>query len=323
MHDLISFSLLLPHFLAQAVNIPPDVPPGINLENWLVYTPIQRQLVSHLLTLGVGAQACGFVYFVTTMRRSAPRYQPSSVLSAVVMVSAFLILFRQLNGWLDAFEFDGTYWRITVDELGTWTESTFNNGYRYLNWSIDVPMLLTQMLFVFDLTRGHKRRLRIKFITAGLLMIYTGYIGQFFEVTNLPVFLIWGAVSTVFFVYILWIVGNLIFHSREELPEQPRKMFGGVFWLLLISWTLYPLAYGVPLVWHFVPAWGGWAAVTRQFLFTMADIFSKVIYGVILTNIATTRSAIDGYEPAMKTQPSSYTPREPEIKDFSDYVERR
>ncbi|MGV2829446.1 bacteriorhodopsin [Myxosarcina sp. GI1(2024)] len=310
--ELLSYSSSMSNFLAQAQV---DFPPGINMENFLTYTPIQRQLISHLLTLGVSAMACGFVYFIVTLKRSAPRYQPSSVLSAVVMVSAFLILFRQLNGWLDAFEFDGTVWKLTVSELGTFTESTFNNGYRYLNWSIDVPLLLTQMLFLFDLTRGHKRKLRFKFITAGLLMIYTGYIGQYFEVTNLPVFLIWGAISTVFYVYILFLVGNLIGHSRKQLPDKPSKMFMGVWWLLLISWTLYPLAYLVPFFWQLYPAWGGWAAVTRQFLFTMADIFSKVIYGVILTNIAQTRSEIEGYKPALDLKATNGYSRE------RDYVE--
>lgn len=291
----ISPSLRINSLFAQAT-----IPPGINLENFLEYTPIQRQLISHLLTLGVSSMACGFVYFLATIKRSAPRYQPSAVFSAVVMVSAFLILFQQLNGWQDAFEFDGRVWKLTVTELGTFTETSFNNGYRYLNWSIDVPLLLTQMLFLFDLTKGHKRRLRIKFALAGLLMIYTGYIGQFFEITNIPLFLIWGAISTVFYVYILFLVGNLIGHSSERLPEKTARMFKGVWWLILISWTLYPLAYLVPLGWQIFPAWGAWAAVTRQFLFTMADIFSKVVYGVILTNIAQTRSEIEQYQPALE-----------------------
>ena len=95
---LINLSHYLLNFTVLAQAIPENLPPGINMENFLVYTPIQRQLISHLLTLGVSAMACGFVYFLVTIKRSAPRYQPSSVLSAVVMVSAFLILFRQLNG---------------------------------------------------------------------------------------------------------------------------------------------------------------------------------------------------------------------------------
>ena len=31
----------------------------------------------------------------------------------------------------------------------------------------------------------------------------------------------------------------------------------------------------------------------------MADVFSKVVYGVILTNIAQTRSEIENYQPAL------------------------
>jgi hypothetical protein len=53
-------------------------------------------------------------------------------------------------------------------------------------------------------------------------------------------------------------------------------------------------------VWKAYPDWGAWAAVMRQFLYTMADIFSKVIYGVLLTSVAQMRSAVEGYEPAKK-----------------------
>lgn len=273
----------------SAVN---EFPQGLNLENILLYTPLQHDLISHLLTLGVGAMAVGFVYFVITMRRSAPEYQPSSVLSAVVMVSAFLILFRQLQGWEAAFAFDGTVWRLT--------DSTFSNGFRYLNWSIDVPCLLTQMLFVLNVTPAKFRNTRNRFVAAGLLMIYTGYIGQFFQLSSIPWFMLWGFISTIFFVYILYMVGNIIFRNREHMTPQARSTMGTIWWVLLISWTLYPLAYLVPLGWQFFPAWGAWAGVTRQFLFTMADIFSKVIYGVLLGSVALNLSAADGHEPAQR-----------------------
>lgn len=276
-----------------------SVPAGLNMENLFTYSPLQHQLISHLLILGVSAQAVGFVYFVGTRKRSASRYQPSSILSAVVMVSAFLILFWQLQGWVDAFDFNGEAWVLS--------DSTFSNGYRYLNWSIDVPCLLTQMLFVLNVTPGTFRKVRTRFIISGLLMIYTGYIGQYFEVTNIPAFLIWGAISTVFYVYILYLVGNTIFRNREGMPHGAYKTMGRIWWLILIAWTLYPLAYGVPWLWQMIPAWGAWAAVTRQFLFTMADVFSKVIYGVLLTSVAQTLSAYEGYTPAIEAQEVSST----------------
>ncbi|WP_413160941.1 bacteriorhodopsin [Capilliphycus salinus ALCB114379] len=270
------------------------IPEGLNLENLLTYSPLQHQLISHLLVLGVSAQAVGFVYFTATRKRSAPKYQPSSVLSSVVMVSAFLILAWQLVGWSQAFDFEGGIWRLT--------DNTFSNGYRYLNWSIDVPCLLTQMLFLLDVSPGQFRKTRRRFITAGLLMIYTGYIGQYFEVTNTLSFLIWGAVSTVFYIYILFLVGSLIFRTRDNLPHTASKTMGTVWILILISWTLYPVAYLMPFFWKIFPELGTWSVVIRQFLYTMADVLSKVIYGVLLSSIAQTRSAAEGYEPALKVQ---------------------
>ncbi|MBE9076171.1 bacteriorhodopsin [Romeria aff. gracilis LEGE 07310] len=282
----------MPNVVAQLGTF--EIPQGLNLENILVYSPLQHDLISHLLTLGVGAMAVGFVYFLTTKRQSAPAYQPSSVLSAIVMVSAFLILFRQLQGWQSAFAFDGEVWRLT--------DSTFSNGYRYLNWSIDVPCLLTQMLFVVNVTPAKFRKTRTRFVASGLLMIYTGYIGQYFELTSIPWFMLWGFISTIFYVYILYLVGNLIFRSREGLPRPAYNTMGTIWWVILISWTLYPLAYLVPLGWQFFPEWGGWAGVTRQFLFTVADIFSKVIYGVLLTSAAQACSVEAGYEPALQAK---------------------
>lgn len=239
--------------------------------------------------------AVGFVYFMTTMGRSASQYRPSSILSGVVMVSAFLILFRQLQGWEAAFAFDGEVFRLT--------DSTFSNGYRYLNWSIDVPCLLSQMLFVVGVTPAIFQKTRRRFIAAGLLMIYTGYIGQFFQMTNLSAYLIWGAISTVFFVYILYLVGRLIANTRDRMPHKASRTMLTIWWVLLVSWTLYPLAYLVPLGFQLFPEWGAWAVVTRQFLYTMADIFSKVVYGVLLANVAQTLSAEAGFQPAIDALP--------------------
>lgn len=267
------------------------IPQGLNLENLFIYTPLQHDIISHLLTLGVGAMATGFVYFVLTMRRSKPRYQPSSVLSAVVMVSAFLILFRQLQHWEDAFAYQDGFFRLT--------DSTFSNGYRYLNWSIDVPCLLTQMLFIVNVTPAKFRKTRNRFVIAGLLMIYTGYIGQYFQLTNIGWYLGWGLVSTIFFVYLLYLVGSLIASTRKGMPRRAYNTMGTIFGLLLVSWTLYPLAYLVPLGVQLYPEWGAWSAVTRQFLYTMADIFSKVVYGVLLASVAQELSAADEYQPAL------------------------
>ncbi len=170
-----------------------------NFENYVGltqgYSEMAYQMVSHLLTLGYAVMLAALLYFALTLKSVAPRYRISSVLSVVVMVSAFLLLYVQAQNWVTGFSFDLERGRYYLDP----GQDLFNNGYRYLNWLIDVPMLLFQILFVVQLTKSSFTSVRNQFWFSGVLMIVTGYIGQFYEVTNLTAFLVWGAISTVFF----------------------------------------------------------------------------------------------------------------------------
>jgi len=253
------------------------------MENYFSYSPVAHDIVSHVLTLGYAAMATGLVYFLATSQRSSPQYRLSSVLSAVVMASAFFELYQQYGVWNSAFVFNGEVW-----ERG---DTAFSNGYRYMNWSIDVPVLLTQLLIVLGYTGAAFRRLWVQFVVAGLLMVYTGYVGQFREVTDPTWLYLWGTISTVFFLWILVIVRRTIFNPPEALPQKAAGLMRGVWWLLLVSWLLYPGAYLMPV---FAFSEGG--VVARQITFTVADIASKVIYGVMLARVATLRSQEEGHD---------------------------
>jgi len=160
-----------------------------------------------------------------------------------------------------------------------------------MNWSIDVPVLLTQLLIVLGYTGAAFRRLWVQFVVAGLLMVYTGYVGQFREVTDPTWLYLWGAISTVFFLWILVVVRRTIFNPPETLPAKAAGLMRGVWWLLFVSWMLYPGAYLMPV---FAFSEGG--VVARQITFTVADIASKVIYGVMLARVATLRSQEEGHD---------------------------
>jgi bacteriorhodopsin len=245
-------------------------------------------IVSQLLTLGFGVMAAALFYFVLTMRNVAPKYRPSSVLSVVVMVSAFLILYFQQQSWVDAFAYNaasGLYERIPDSRL-------FSNGYRYLNWLIDVPMLLFQILFVVQITREKRARVRNWFFFSGSMMIITGYIGQFYETTNTGALLIWGAISTVFFIHVLYLIYNIIQEAKTNMPAPAAKIMGSIWWLFLISWMLYPGGYLMPVLMNSEAG-----VVGRQMVYTVADISAKVIYGVLLGAVAQILSKNDGYEP--------------------------
>lgn len=258
----------------------------MNLENQYTYDFFEYTIVAHVLTFGYAAMASGLVYFLVTSRSLAPRYRLSSTLSAVVMASAFLELYVLSQRWETAFAWNGEAFALSGEGL-------FSNGYRYVNWSIDVPVLLTQLLIVMGVTGAAFRRTWLMFVGAGLAMVYTGYAGQFYEVEGSAPFYVWGTISTVFFLVILVLVGKTVFGNVHKLPEEARPLAKGVFWLLLTSWMLYPGAYLMPVLWDSPDG-----VVARQITYTVADVVSKVIYGVLLGVVAMKVSKAEGFEPA-------------------------
>jgi bacteriorhodopsin len=260
----------------------------VTFENLFEFTPMGYQIVSHILTLGYAAMAAALLYFVLTIKTVLPKYRISNVLSVVVMVSAFLLLFSQQQSWTNAFVYDASTNMYVRAMDGT---DNFTNGYRYLNWLIDVPMLLTQILFVVELSKAVRNRIMVQFFFAGPLMILTGYVGQFYQSTAQAPWLIWGAISTVFFIWVIVLIRRVIYEGSQNLPADAKKLLRGVFVLFLVSWMLYPGAYLMPV---FLNNAAG--VVGRQLSYTLADILSKVIYGVMLTQVANLRSNAEGYE---------------------------
>jgi len=261
------------------------------------FSEMAYQMVAHVLTLSYAVMLAALFYFVLAIKGVAPKYRMSSILSVVVMVSAFLLLYVQANNWTSSFKFDierGRYYLGNGSDL-------FNNGYRYLNWLIDVPMLLFQILFVITLKRSSFSSIRNQFWFSGAGMIITGYIGQFYEVTNLVAFAVWGAISTLFFIHILYLMKKVINEGKEGIPLKAQQTLNSIWVLFLVSWMLYPGAYLMP---HLLGIEGGFfnesGVVGRQITYTVADICSKVIYGILLTNVAVILSKHEGYKPEVE-----------------------
>jgi hypothetical protein len=301
-----------------------------NYENFLTYEHWQFEAVRHMFLLTSAVFAAGLVYFLVSSRSVSPRYRASSYLSAVVMTSATLELFLLWLSWDNAFVYEALGVGAIGLAAGQWMPaegSLFSNGYRYANWCIDVPMLLTQLLIAAGIFGKEFWSKWGQFSFAGIAMILTGYIGQFYEpqVAGLidgPVapFWIWGFISTLFFIWIVVLVMLITQRPSSSMPVQAQKEMRLIGILLLASWTLYAFGYG----W---PAWDGDAGgvLIRQALYTIADISSKLLYGVMLGRIAMMRSAQEGYLPAIESglfRPLSMNERQ-DIADKLPHYARR
>ncbi len=265
-----------------------------SIENLVSLTAGQYTTGSLILMVSYGAHFAFMIYFILASFQLAPRYRVVPILSAVVMASAGLSLLREFSLWETSYSLQGAMY-VPLSE-----GSSFTNAFRYGNWTITVPILLTQLAIAFALPRPelHKRSLRM--IIPAVLMIWTGLYGQFGETGDFSRLNIWGVISTVFFVWLIVEVRGVITAGIANSPDQLKAWPKNIWWYFLATWGLYPIAYALPQL-----GFTGDIVVARQLLFSIADISSKLVYGLILSRYVLRRSALEGYVPAAEALETS------------------
>lgn len=264
-----------------------------NYENFLTYGYWQYEVIRHSFGFTIAVFAASLVYFAMTVNQATPKYRTTFAISAVVMVSASIEIFQLWMMWDRVF-----VWDETARQMVRVEGEIFSNGYRYANWLIDVPMLLTQFLVVLQFTGRELFDRWWKLTSTGALMIILGYIGQYYEpqVAGLvegsgTPFWIWGLLSWLAFFVLLWLANGAVKDGLPKLHSRARSLMKNAWKLLIITWFIYGFAYMVPAV----PALADsdTFVVVRQLLYTFSDVVSKTVFGVLLANVAIMQSRID------------------------------
>lgn len=265
-----------------------------SIENLVTLTTGQFTSGSLILMVSYGAHFAFILFFLMMSLQLAPRYRIVPILSAVVMASAGLSLLREFNLWQTSYELVGSVYRPLAEN------QSFTNAFRYGNWTITVPILLTQLAIAFGIARPDLHKRAIRMIVPAVLMIWTGLYGQFGETGDWSRLNIWGVISTVFFVWLIIEVRGVISLGVANSPPELNAWPKNIWWYFLATWGIYPIAYALPQI-----GFDGDVVVIRQLLFSIADISSKLIYGLILSRYVLRRSALEGYVPAAEALETS------------------
>jgi bacteriorhodopsin len=237
----------------------------------LELSTFQIDLVGGFFSLTFAAFLGSALFFFASRREVAPRYRMAVTISGVIVTIA-------------AYH----YWRILSSfESASVGESLFNESYRYVDWIITVPLLLTELVLVLSIDAARRRSLLQRLIPYSFLMIALGFPGEISD-TATTAWLFWAA-SMVFFVLILWtLFGEL---SRQIAAEQPavRSTLRGLRLVLLVTWSFYPIAYLFPLL---LPD-AATAFVLVNVGYAIADITAKAGYGLMIHHVAKTKTELE------------------------------
>ena len=232
----------------------------------------QYQLVYNSLSFAIASMGGAFVFFVLSRPDVNEKYRQAVTMSALVCFIAGYHYLRIFESWKGAFALQGGMYAPTGEP--------FNDAYRYIDWLLTVPLLLAEYVALLAISREKAEGMTFRLIIAAVLMIATGYVGEVSGDTVTRA--IWGAVSTVPFVYILWVLWGEIGEAMAKESAYVRVLMRNTRLLLLATWGFYPITYLLPMLGVAV----GSAVVGVQVGYSIADVLAKAGYGIMIYWIA-------------------------------------
>jgi bacteriorhodopsin len=245
----------------------------------------QYSLVYNMLSFAIASMIFSGVFFVLARDRVAPKYRISLVVSTLVVGIAAYHYLRIFGSWEAAYVLEG----------GNYVASgkPFNDAYRYVDWLLTVPLLVVELLLVMGLTGAKKEGMLTNMVIAAFLMIALGYPGELItdETSVMGMRGLWGFLSTLPFVYIVYTLWNELGIAAAEKEGKTAVLYRNIRLLLLATWGFYPIVYMAPFF--------GWEGASTQVAiqvgYSIADVLAKAGYGVMIYAIAKAKSDDEGY----------------------------
>ena len=265
----------------------------------------QFQTVYNVLSFAVASMLAATVFFLVVQGRVLPRYRQALIVSAMVTFIAGYHYIRIFNSFTEAYVAVGDGTPATAMNAMSYVlvnGDGFNEGYRYVDWLLTVPLLLFEVIAVLALAPQVRRGLMLKLIPASALMIILGYPGEIAVDTATKT--VWGVLSTLPFIYILYVLFVELSKAAKNQPTQVGKDLSGLRWLLLATWGVYPISYLLPML----GIAGADSFVWRQVGYSLADVLAKCLFGLLIYKIAREKSFADDpafAEQEIKAAPSS------------------
>ena len=240
---------------------------------------VDFNLIYNSLSFAIATFGASTVFFFAQRSQVAPAYKTALTLSGLVCLIAFYHHLRMFESFNDA------YTLLYGEVLATGTQ--FNVAYRYVGWLLTVPLLLLQLVLVMRLSKEETYSRGTKLVFAAILMVILGYLGEgSVALSQLGDRWIYWILAMIPFAYILYSLVEGLGPSILKQPKNVQSLVSNSRWLLIISWTFYPIIYLFPMINQEA------SYVSIQVGYTIADVLSIGIFGVMIYMIAQRKSDI-------------------------------
>ena len=244
----------------------------------------QFNLVYNILSLGIASMLFTSIFLFVARERVLPRYRLAVMVSGTVTAIAAYHYFRMFDNFSHAFSGAEN------------NPDAYNVGYRYVDWLLTVPLLLVELVAVLALAKAAQSSILNRLVPAAAAMIVLGYPGDAkLDLWGLAPS-VWGLLSTIPFLYILYVLFIELGKSLDRQSAEVQKKVKLLRLLLIATWGVYPITFILAMG---TPAGGAFNAsefVAREVGYSIADILAKCLFGLVIYSIARIKSAEDDKE---------------------------
>jgi len=244
----------------------------------------QFSLVYNAFSFTFAAMAAATLFLWLSRSQVGPAYKSAVTISGLVCAIAAYHYYRIFESWNAAYGVD--------NGVVTATNIAFNDAYRYVDWLLTVPLLLVELVLVMRLTQSETMSKSLRLGFAAALMIILGYPGEIAADNGTRA--LWGTLSTIPFLYIVYELFSGLGESIERQPESVRKLVKQARLLTFAAWGFYPIVYMIP----FTGLGGSTVTTGIQIGYTIADLIAKVGVGILVYIIAVRKTEAEAQLPS-------------------------
>lgn len=248
----------------------------------------QYSIVDNIFSMTVATMGAAAIFLFLSRSQVDAEYRPALMVSGLVVTIACYHYFMIRGSWNAAY---------TLGEAGyVGTGAAFNDFYRYADWILTVPLLMVELVAVLRLPVAKATSLLTRLVIAAAAMIALGYPGEVIgDPERFNERVMWGVLSTIPFLYILYVLWVELTKSLSTQPPAARKLVEICRIVLLVTWMVYPIAYALGSTPAALAASAGGEAgaggiVGLQIGYAIADMTAKAGFGVLIYFIARAKS---------------------------------
>jgi bacteriorhodopsin len=239
----------------------------------------QYTLVANFFSLTIAAMGAATAFLWINRSQVADQYKTAVTVSGLVTFIALYHYWKISGSWADAYN--------VVDGTLVATGQAFNPAYRYVDWLLTVPLLLIELILVMKLTSSETVKKSVKLGGLAALMIVLGYPGEISDASGTR--WLWWSLSMIPFLVIVYELFVGLKKSQDAQPESVRGLLTGARYLVIASWSFYPIVFIFPML----GIDGGTAKTIVEVGYSIADIVAKAVFGVLIFTIALRKSEAD------------------------------